>query len=353
VRTLVVTNSFPTPARPGLGAFVADQVTSVREAGVDIEVLHVDRAAALHDAPVRASPTAGWRAYRNLSGTLRRSLTDAEPDVVHVMYGGVMAEIVTRTVQDRPVLVSFCGSDVLGGQAAAGLAWLSERIGVASSRRAARRASGVLVKSRNLLPALPRGIDRGRVWVVPNGVDLSRFKPLDKAACQKALGLDMDRRHVLFTASPERPEKRFALAQAGTALVAGDGVALHTLADRPHSEVPLWINAADVVLLTSVYEGSPNVIKEALACDVPVVSVDVGDVRERIDDIDGCYIAEPTPQDLAAKLTCVLERGERVLGRERMAELSLERVAVQLRDIYTALAEGRHRSTASAPKRTD
>jgi teichuronic acid biosynthesis glycosyltransferase TuaC len=352
VRTLVVTNSLPTAGRPELGTFVADQVASVREVGVHADVLHVDRAAAEGGAPLRSSPIAGWRAYRSLSARVRRSVTETDPDVVHVMYGGVMAEIVTRTVRDRPVLVSFCGSDVLGGRAAGGLARLSEGIGVLASRRAATRASGVLVKSRNLLDALPRQLDPARVWVVPNGVDLACFRPLEKAACQEALGLERERRHVLFTAAPDRPEKRFALAEASMALLGhGTGVTLHTLAGRPHADVPTWLNAADAVLLTSVYEGSPNVIKEALACNVPVVSVDVGDVRERIQGIDGCYIAEPTPQDLAAKLRRVLERSERVDARERMAALSLEQTATKLRDIYVTLANGDARARAAVPKR--
>jgi teichuronic acid biosynthesis glycosyltransferase TuaC len=239
------------------------------------------------------------------------------------------------------VLISFCGSDVLGGRAAAGLARVSEGIGVLSSRRAARRASGVVVKSRNLIAALPGRLDRGRLWVVPNGVDLARFRPLDKRASRQALGLDADRKHVLFTAAPDRPEKRYALAQAGVSLLDG-GVALHALSGRSHADVPLWLNAADAVLLTSTYEGSPNVIKEALACDVAVVSTDVGDVRERIAGIDGCYIADATAQDVADKLRRVLEQGGRVEGRTRMAaELSLERVAERLRDIYETLVRDR------------
>src|SRR5919107_2778792 len=268
MRTLFVTNSLPTATRPGLGVFVADQIASVREAGVQSEVLHVDRAAAVGDPRLRPSPFSGVQAYRGLGATVRASVAETQPDVVHVMYGGVMADIATRAVRDRPVLVSFCGSDVLGG-GAGGLAGVSERVGVVASRRAARRASGVLAVSRGLLDGLPR-LDPSRVWVLPNGVDMTTFKPLPQAECQQALGLDPERKHVLFTASPQRPEKRFALAQAATARLGSDGVALHTLDGMPHAEVPTWINAADVVLMTSAYEGSPNVIKEALACNVPV-----------------------------------------------------------------------------------
>ena len=108
----------------------------------------------------------------------------------------------------------------------------------------------------------------------------------------------------------DRPEKRFVLAETAVELLneGGRDVELHALAGVPHEEVPPWLNAANVVVLTSRDEGSPNAVKEALACDVAVVSVDVGDVRERIESIDGCYIAEePSPQGVAGALGRALE----------------------------------------------
>jgi glycosyltransferase involved in cell wall biosynthesis len=121
----------------------------------------------------------------------------------------------------------------------------------------------------------------------------------------------------------------------------GVAVDLHVLDGVPHEEVPTWLNAADVVLLTSLREGSPMVVKEALACNVAVVSVDVGDVRERLAGIEGCFVAEPTPEDLSHNLGRALARTERIEGRERVAELSLERVADTLREIYGVLTGAR------------
>ena len=121
----------------------------------------------------------------------------------------------------------------------------------------------------------------------------------------------------------------------------GGTVGLQTLGGVRHDDVPLWINAADAVVLTSVYEGSPNVVKETLACNVPLVSVDVGDVRERIEGVDGCAIAARTAEDVAAKLAHVLERGRRTEGRERAAEVSLERINARLLEIYDTVTNGR------------
>ena len=323
---LAVTNMYPTDAHPDDGTFVAGQVESLRDIGLEMEVLAVDRL------------DSGRQVYRNLAKTVRASLETVNPDIVHVMYGGVMSAVVTKAIRERPVLVSFCGSDLLGIRGGA-VQKLSSRFGVAASKRAAVRAAGIVVKSENLLHALPRGIDDSRVWLLPNGVDLRRFSPMDRLECQRRLGWDPSRRHVLFPANPTRPEKRFALAEACVASLhqSGADVDLHVLRGVPHEDVPRWLNAAGAILVTSTHEGSPNAVKEALACNVPVVSVDVGDVRARVAGIDGCFIAEPTPEDLAAKLGQVFERSAPIDARKQLDEISLEHVAEQLREIYGTL----------------
>jgi len=331
VRVLVVTNMYPTEARPANGTFVADQVRSLRQAGVEAEVLFVDRA------------RQGRQVYRQLGQRAQTLVETSKPHLVHVMYGGVMADVVTRVVPDRPVLVSFCGDDLQGNTGNGPLAALSGRYGIAASARAARRAAGMIVKSRNLFEALAKSVDSSRVWTLPNGVDFSRFRPRDRTECQEALGWNTQRAHVLFPASPARGEKRFPLANAAVRLLERSGldVELHTLEAVPHDDVPIWLNAAHAIVLTSVREGSPNVVKEALACNVPIVSVDVGDVRERLAGIEGCFIADPTPVELSANLARVLARDHRIESRERVADLSLERVAAKLREIYGVLTSER------------
>jgi glycosyltransferase involved in cell wall biosynthesis len=331
LRTLVVTNLFPTSAAPTTGTFVADQVASLRTAGVAVELLHVPRR------------EGGPGVYRDLARRAVEVVERTSPDVVHVMYGGVMADVVTRTVRNVPVLVSFCGTDLLGGRGRGLVHGLSRRYGVVASRRAAARAAGVVVKSRNLSDALPASVDRSRVWIVPNGVNLERFQPRDKEECRSRLGWTTTRTNVLFPGAPERPEKRFELAQACIAQLRAErhDVGLKALAGVDPEAVATWLNAADVVLLTSAHEGSPNVVKEALACNVPVVSVDVGDVSERLAGIEGCAVAEPTASDLARNVLAALAHGRLKTGRERVAELSLERVAAELARIYAMLAGSR------------
>ncbi|HBH81730.1 MAG TPA: hypothetical protein DDY39_18040 [Nitrospira sp.] len=208
-----------------------------------------------------------------------------------------------------------------------------------------------MVKSRNLEQALPATVIRSKVRIIPNGIDLKRFKPIDQADCRNRLGWDPNRFHVLFPANVGGdPRKRLYLAQAAVdkANRSGLNVELHQLRGVSHEAVPIWLNASDVVLLTSLHEGSPNIIKEALACDVSVVSVDVGDVRERIDGIEGCHIALPDPDDLGIKLSLVAANKGRVAGHAKMQALSLEQTALRLGSFYHEVVESHHRQgTAS------
>ena len=167
-------------------------------------------------------------------------------------------------------------------------------------------------------------------------IDLTRFVPLDADECRQALGRDAGQRHVLFPAAATRPEKRFRLAELAVEALrrtSAAGVVLHRLEGVARADVPRWLNASDAILLTSAHEGSPNVVREAVACNVPVVSVDVGDVAERVAGVAGCQVAAADPDDLAAKLRLALDHG-RTEGRGAVSELSLDRVAARLRGLY-------------------
>lgn len=324
LQILAVTNMYPTPQAPASGTFVEQQIKGLSQIGLDVDVMFVDRA------------QRGMRAYLGLGGQIRSRIADLQPDLVHIMYGGVMADKVTRAVDDRPTVVSFCGSDLLGELLSGYVRKLIAGYGLLASHRAARRASGIVVKSKNLQDALPDDVSRSKVRIIPNGIDLERFKPLSRDKCRDRLRWSACCFHVVFPANSGDPRKRPDLAWAAIEALNRFGIRaeMHRLQSLPHDEVPVWLNASDVVLLTSLHEGSPNIVKEALACNIPVVSVDVGDVRERIQGIDGCYLALPDPDDLAAKLRLVYTGSRRVGGRINMQELSLERVALRLKEFY-------------------
>lgn len=324
MKILAVTNVYPSEQRPARGTFIEQQVKGLRDAGLEVDVLTVERDAL------------GYRAYDNLREKVLQAAARQRPDLVHVMYGGVMARTVVRAIIDHPVIVSFCGSDLQGENLPGVLRKMAVLYGVWCSRLAARNACGVIVKSKNLWEALPPNMDKKWVRIIPNGVDLNRFVPMDAGECRRRLGWKAAQFHALFPANSGSPVKQFWLAQAAVhaAQRAGVPAEIHRLEGVKHEDVPLWLNASHCLILTSKKEGSPNIVKEALACNLPVVSVDVGDVSERIAGISGCHLCRPSESELATGLVSVANGPSRVQGRVSMAALSLPQVAEKLIGFY-------------------
>jgi glycosyltransferase involved in cell wall biosynthesis len=330
---LAVTNSYPTEIEPSSGAFVAAQVDSLQALGLKVEVVHIRR------------DLEGRSAYRRISSRVGGA---AGADLIHVMYGGVMAERVTR-VTSAPTVVSFCGSDLNGVPVGGVIERMSAWYGVRASHRAAKSAEAVIVKSRGLAGMLPPEVDRSKVWVLPNGVDLKLFRPLERLECRSRLGWDADAHHLVFYVGGHGKRPELARAAVSAASAAGLRVHLHELAGIRQTEVPVWMNAADALICTSVREGSPNTVKEALACDLPVISVDVGDVRERIEGVDGCHIVPPKAAAIAGAIAEVCSGGARVNGTAAVRELSLERVAERVLEVYSYAMKRYHSRRAGVP----
>jgi teichuronic acid biosynthesis glycosyltransferase TuaC len=279
--------------------------------------------------------------YYRLRNKIGAAVAEFEPDVIHVMYGGVMAEQIVRRHHARPVVVTFHGSDLLGENLSGWVRKIISRYGVYCSKRAAKVAEGVIIVARHLAGALNGAATAEKVRLIPCGIDLERFKPMDPLACKRRLGWSTQSFHVLFASSNGDPVKRPWLASAAVDQMSNSQdrpVELHFLTGIPNGEVPVWLNASDVLLLTSMHEGSPTVVKEALACGLPIVSVAVGDVAERIEGIEGCHLARPEPKELAMKLDLVRTRGKRLNCRTRLEELSITSVAQKLKRFYEELA---------------
>lgn len=326
MKVLLVTNMYPTPRFPYAGTFIKEQVIGLRSLGLNVEVLFLDRMAY------------GAAVYLTAGRLVRAWVSRLDPDIVHVAYGGVLAATVTYVVKDRPTVVTFHGSDLLGEPLSGWRRQLVARLGVFGSRLAAKRAAGVIVVSPVLEAQLPQ-IRAPRTRVIPCGVNLEKFQPLDRAACRRRLGWRDGPFYVLFCSSVGNQIKRPQLARAAVDVLKSWGVnaELQQLSGRAHDEVPIWLNASDAILVTSLHEGSPTIVKEALACNVPVVSVDVGDVKDRIGNVEGCHIAESDPVSLASKLLLVYERPGLVDGRRSIEEMSLEGSASRVRAFYSEL----------------
>ncbi|HEU4799734.1 MAG TPA: glycosyltransferase family 4 protein [Gemmatimonadales bacterium] len=322
-RVLVVTNMWPTPERPSYGTFVAAQVDSLRAAGLELEVLVIrgDRNPAT---------------YLTSIARVRQRARAMRADIVHAHYG--LAGW-TASWQPRPMVVSFCGTDLLGAPAPSGATTVKSRMAMALSQLAAAHADTIICKSENLRQALREPRDRERALVIPNGVDLRHFSPGDQAAARRRLGLREGAPLVLFPYSAQSSNKRVALARTAVEIVQATlpDASLAEVSGVPHNRMPDYYRAADCLILTSRSEGSPNAVKEAIACALPVVSVDVGDVRRWLDPVPGCEIVEDDPAALAGAIVAVLEQRRRIDASAVLPHLDQAAIARRLLEVYQAM----------------
>jgi glycosyltransferase involved in cell wall biosynthesis len=189
--------------------------------------------------------------------------------------------------------------------------------------------TAVIVKS----PAMKAKVRSDRTEVIPNGVDMDVFRPQDRKEALRKTGF-MAKKNVIFVGNPRRCEKNFALAREAVDLLQDKSVELHALHGHPHDLLPAYMNAADVLLLTSLYEGSPNVIKEAMACNCPIVATAVGDIPWVTGETEGCFLVDPTPKDVALKVRRALDFNRRTDGRQRLRDLGLDRETIARKIIH-------------------
>jgi glycosyltransferase involved in cell wall biosynthesis len=173
------------------------------------------------------------------------------------------------------------------------------------------------------------------VEILPCGVDATLFRPIPQAAARRQLGLPADAPLILFVGAP-RPEKRLPLIREAYSALRSQMPALQLILvhDEPRERVALYMNACDVLALASVAEGAPMVVREAMACNLPIVSTDTGDVRALFAGLPGHYLTEADPAALAERLRLALTFRGRTAGRARVTPWSLEAVAARIESIY-------------------
>ena len=172
--------------------------------------------------------------------------------------------------------------------------------------------------------------------IIPNGIDFLQFYPIDKTAARKQLNIPLDLKIVLFACNPDRIEKNYKLAEDAVKSLRNSKVALKVVYDVNQQILNKYYNASDVILLTSFHEGSPNVIKEALACNRVIVSTDVGDVSQNIQNIKGCSICSFDPKDVAEKIKEAF-KNENSTGRISIINLDNKVIAEKIINIYNQL----------------
>jgi glycosyltransferase involved in cell wall biosynthesis len=296
MRALVVTSMYPSPRAPARGSFVRDQVRALsRMPGVELELF--------------AFEPGGASRYARAAPALRRRYRGARFDVVHAHFG--LTAWPALVVRGAAHAVTLHGTDLVHPRSRA----------ITLSALPLQRL--VAPVSDPLARLVPRALVRGRLEVLPCGVDVERFRPIPRATARRELGLDERGRYLLFPADPARREKRYDRARA----VAGE-VPLLALGAVEPAQVPLWVNAADAVLVTSERESFGLAVLEALACDVPVLTTPVGIAPEVVPGIAGALCSEFDRQVWSRALGALLAQPDpRVAGRAVAERYSVERMA--------------------------
>lgn len=322
---LVVTNSWPDAERPVYGIPVKRQIDAVVDAGARCDVLFVRGSRSPLAYVAGALLLASW------SVTRRRRYR-----LVHVHGGETFFAAAWR--RGTPMLVTYLGSDVLGSPRADGTMALEWRIRRRLVRLTSLLATQVITESREMQELLPARVRR-RSIVLAKGVDSEVFRPLDRADARRRLGWPLETRVALFAADPDVSIKRFWLAEAAVQAVQPllPDVELRVASGIAPDRLPLYMNAADCLLHTSSSEGSPNVVKEALMCNLPVVATPAGDIPDLLAGVEPSYVCEPSASSLAAALRECLETLRRSNGRSRSARLDSRAVAASLLAIYADL----------------
>jgi glycosyltransferase involved in cell wall biosynthesis len=306
MRALVFTNLYPSAQDPARGVFVRDQVDALRRiVGLELELFTFS--------------SLGVAGYIGAARTARRRYRGQRFDVVHAHFGLNLWP--ARVVEADVHAVTLHGTDLAHPRSrlvtAAGLSFMDL----------------VAPVSEALRERLPRRRIRGRIEVLPCGVDLGRFRRVDRREARRALGLEESGPYLLFPADPARLEKRYDRALS----VAGD-VPLLALKGINPSQVPLWVNAANAVIVTSERESFGMATLEALACEVPVLSTPVGVAPEVLAGVEGAYCGRFDAAVWRERLRSLVENEDpRVDGRAAAARYSADRMADRVYAVWQEL----------------
>ena len=316
-RVLMVTGIYPTRQKPHAGTFIKPIVDSLRADGHEVDIIH--------PGPI---PTP----LRYLSATLRvffKTLSGSY-DIVHGHYG--LWCLVARLQWRAAVVSAFLGDDLLGTFTPEGKYSKKSLLVVQISRWLCRVSDAATVKSEQMKKAA----GREDVVVIADGIDFDLFHPIPRDETRAALGWDPDRYYVLFANNPQIPVKNFALAQAAIQRLAERGITAELIVANglPQTTVVEYMNASNVLILPSLAEGTPNVVKEAMACNIPVVATNVGDVLQVIGNTEGCSVCPHDADALATGLEKALHYTGPTTGRADIAHLKSSVILERILELY-------------------
>lgn len=313
MRILHVTTNYPTPEHPIFGIFVKEQVESLQKLGIDCDVFYCD------------GENKGFKKYITYVPKLWWKVLTGKYDIIHCHHA-LSAIILTMTGWP------LCRKCVLSYQNDPDREWGGTVFKVFNLL-----FNAFIIKNKSVY------LKYLKAFYLPNGCNADFFRPMDKQECRKALGLDPTKIYVLYMDSNKgvRTQKRKDRFDATLQLLRKRygyfNIEEIALRNTPREKIPAYMNAIDFHLISSDFEGSPNSVKECVCCNTPVVSTDVGNVKEMIGDIEGCSVVEDFSEEALAKSADgILKRQEPFAGRDKFLSkgYGMETVANKLYGIY-------------------
>ena len=304
-------------SRSGLSPIIKNQGESLINTGVELDYFLLKEG--------------GIRGYLKAIFELKKYLKNHKIDIIHAHYGycGIVSHF-ART--SERLVVSFMGSELLGqkvsGKNISGILFRN------LNNLLCRYYDHVIVKSAEMLKYLDK--ENNNYSVIPNGVSFDKFYPMDQSVAREHLGYELDEIIIIFPANPIRAEKNYSLAEEAINLLKRE-VRLVTFVNIPNQDLVYYYNACDLVLFTSIYEGSPNVIKEALACNCRILSTPCGDVPEVIADSVGADLISYKHKEVAEALIRALSSDDIPNGRETISHLRDDVIAEKIIKIYNTI----------------
>jgi glycosyltransferase involved in cell wall biosynthesis len=262
----------------------------------------------------------GWLGYLSNYKGLIRTLKEEKINLIHAHYS--LSSLLANLQRKIPVITTFHGSDI------------NFKINNFISSIVNLLTTQSIFVSEELNDKILLKTSKRKLNVIPCGIDLTKFYPTDKQAARRQFNLQPDRKYILFSSSFSYRVKNYPLAKKAIDILKDSNVELLELKNYRREEVNILLNASDIALLTSFKEGSPQFIKEAMACNCPIVSTDVGDVKILIQGTEGCYLTNFTPEDVSEKIKKALGFQGRTDGRDKILHLNNENISERIYNIY-------------------
>jgi len=305
--------------------FVKSQGDSLKRKGIDLEYFTVQGK--------------GFKGYLKNIKLIRKILRQKHFDIIHAHYS-LSGWVALFAAFHKPIVLSLMGSDTYGFVNDSGTKTTKSLLMQVQVKAIQMFFNAIIVKSQNL----ERSVWRKKVcYIVPNGVNYSKFKPLNQKKCRQQLNLKQNEKIILFMGNTKDPRKNFTLFEQSLKFLKTENYRVVTPFPIKHDEMVVYYNACDVLVFPSIKEGSPNVIKEAIACNIPIVATTSGDIHERVEGLRNVLISKFDPSDFAEKIDSAFHNGKNDNSREKKREeIDEDIISEKIIDIYSALVNDKN-----------